>query len=164
MARYARIRGRTILISRETAASLKPILRWVVEASPRQREKSQASSILRKIEGISDWKQILLTRGEEDLLGFIRTEFPEGAATEEGRQLDLFTTRDFFTESHELIQNPWWKEKGMEEPLPKEKREITKFKKTLSAEEQAERDFTIQQSRYQPKSEQYWKGKLTGGN
>ena len=75
------------MISKERADSVRPILRWIKEGASRGKEREQAASILRKIEGIKDYKQVILTKGETELLSFIYTEFPEGVV--EGKQQRL---------------------------------------------------------------------------
>ena len=78
------------MVSKERADSIRPILRWIKEDAPRKREREQAAKILRELEGIKDWKQVMLTRGETEMLNFVFREFPEGVGGSEGRQLDLF--------------------------------------------------------------------------
>lgn len=82
-----RLRGKSVTISRERANSIRPILRWIKEGASRKRERMQAASILEEIEGISAWKQVILTKGEAQLLSFIYTEFPEGVEVEKQQRL-----------------------------------------------------------------------------
>ena len=80
------IRGKSYYISKERADSIRPVLRWIKDAAPRKRERQEASSILREIEGITEHKQVILTRSEGEMLEFVVKEFPQG---ETERQLKL---------------------------------------------------------------------------
>ena len=81
------LKGISVVIRQERADSIRPILKWIKEGAPRKRERTQAASILREIVGVKDYKQLILTRGEVELLNFIYTEFPEGVTTEEQLKL-----------------------------------------------------------------------------
>lgn len=150
-------------MSKDRADSLRPILRWVKEAAPRQRERKQAAGILREIEGIKDWKQIVLTRGEAELLGFIVKEFPEGGAVE--RQLPLFDLR----ERGEVVLGTIERRRtgtspsGEEVELPTPMKSLNPdpvLKTELTPGEQAERESTVSKPRYEPKSEAYWNARM----
>ncbi len=146
------LKGRAITVSEDRANSTRPILKWIKEAAPRTRERVQASSLLRKIEGIKGWKQILLTKGETELLEFVYSEFPEGAAPEEGRQLELLT----FANLEDAIH-------GKRTPFKVSGLKIHPvLKKDLTPEEQAEKDATLDQAKYQAKPEKYWQKGLRG--
>lgn len=65
------------MVTEERARNVRPILRWVKESAPRKREREEAASLLRLLVGVKETRQILLTRGQEELLLFIFDEFPE---------------------------------------------------------------------------------------
>ena len=136
------LKGRAVTVSEDSANSTRPILKWIKEAAPRTRERVQASSLLRKFEGVKGWKQILLTKGEVELLEFIYTEFPEGAPPEEGRQLELISSSLFEDFTHG--EGTTFRKIKMPKAPPI-------LKKNLTPEEQAERDATLEASRYQTK-------------
>lgn len=139
-------RSHMAYFSKEKASSIRPILKWIKEGAPRKREREQAAKILKEIEGIKDWKQVQLTRGEAELLNFITEEFPDGAG-ESGRQLSLFS---LFKEPEEVrIVVP---------PIPKKERPV--LKTDLSEEEQAERDSSLEAGRYEPLPASHWERKL----
>ena len=81
------LRGHSYLFTKDKADSIRPILRWIKADAPRVRERKQAANILREIEGVKDWKQVILPRGEAELLSFVFTEFPGGV--EPGKQIKL---------------------------------------------------------------------------
>lgn len=81
------IRGRSHIIRKERADSVRPILRWIKKSSSRKKVRDESASILRKLEGINDWKQVILTRGEEELLSFVYNEWPEGSMTDQQLKL-----------------------------------------------------------------------------
>ena len=143
-----KLRTTALTISREKAISIRPILRWIKEGAPRARERLQATRILREIEGVENYKQILLTRGEAELLSFVFTEFPEGVEPE--RQLELFTSSPA----------PF----PVRKPVEGETSTKLGLKTKLTAEEQAERDLTIGGLGYKPKSESYWQNELKKGS
>ena len=76
-------------MTKDKADSIRPILRWISREAPRKRERTQAIHILREMEGIRDYKQMIISRGEAEMLGYIYNEFPEGVPTAEERQLRL---------------------------------------------------------------------------
>ena len=78
-----------ITITKEKADRIRPILRWIKSDAPGKKERKQAARLLEEIEGIKEtsWKQLVLSKGEESLLDFILTEFPEGVDVE--KQLRL---------------------------------------------------------------------------
>ena len=79
---------RSIFITEDHAARLRPVLQWVEEAAPHTRERSTARSLLGKIRNVREWKQLLLTRPEYEILAAVHLAFPEGA-TPEGHQYKL---------------------------------------------------------------------------
>jgi len=81
------LKGRSVFITKDRADRFRPILKWIRRSAPGKKEQLQASRILREIEGIKEHKQIVLPKGEFDMLTFIATEFPDGVET--GRQLGL---------------------------------------------------------------------------
>lgn len=81
------LRGQSAIITKERADSIRPILEWIKGASTRKKIRIQAATILREIEGIKDYKQVILTKGETDLLNFIYTEFPEGSKLDQQLKL-----------------------------------------------------------------------------
>jgi len=85
---YSTLKGKPFIMTRERANGIRPILEWIEKEAPRQRERSQATSLLKDIRGISDWKQLMLTRREVEMLSFIFAEFPEGSRL--NQQLELF--------------------------------------------------------------------------
>jgi len=135
-------------MTKERASSIRPILRWIKSAASRKRERVQAANILKEIEGIKDWKQIVLTRGEAELLSFVYEEFPEGAG-ETGEQLSLFS----------LLKVP--KEFHPSTPV-QAKEEKPTLKTSLTTEEQEERDTSLEAGRYEPLPQSHWAEKLKG--
>lgn len=133
MARYSKAKGHLVYISQNTARRIIPILKWISEAAPRQKEKSLANSILKKIYKIEDWRQVILTKGETELLSFIRTEFPEGAPPEGGEQLNLFTIGPGGGEIIREKHSP-------KPPTVREKVIKPNLKTSLTREEQDERE------------------------
>jgi len=136
------LRGKSVVITKERARSIRPILLWIKEISTRQKVKLQAASILKEIEGIVDYKQVILTRGEADLLTFIYSEWPAGVDPE-GKQLSLFSQT---SESTRTIRE-------IPRRVPEEKPVL---KTKLTEEEQAERDETISRLGYEPKPTSYF--------
>ncbi len=136
------LRGRTVIMTKERARSIKPILQWIKEASTREKIRLQAIRILKEIEGIVDWRQLSLSRSEMDLLTFVFTEFPDGTV-EPGRQLSLFSSLE------EPIRVLGEIPRRAPEPKPALKSELT-------AEEQKERDETVSKLGYQPKPPAYF--------
>lgn len=89
---------RSHVITEEKAKGVRKVLRWIKEAAPRKREREEAESLLRVLEGVRGTKQILLTRGQEEMLSFITEEFP----ITEPVQLSLFSPQ----EEHYMSQAP----------------------------------------------------------
>jgi len=81
---------RSHVITEEKAKGVRRVLRWVEEAAPRKREREEAGSLLRVLSGVKGTKQILLTRGQEEMLAFITEEFP----TYEPTQLSLLSPQE----------------------------------------------------------------------
>ena len=75
------------MMEEDTARKVRPILRWVKEGASRKREREDATSLLRKIEGIKEHRQVSMTKGEAELLMFIYQEWPD--VTFKPRQLNL---------------------------------------------------------------------------
>lgn len=73
------------IISKDHADNLRPIVKWVHEAAPRKKLRIAAASLLPKLSGIKDWKQVSLSRAESDLLDNIDTTFT-GGSIGEGKQ------------------------------------------------------------------------------
>lgn len=161
------LKGSSIVFTKGKADSFRPILRWIKADAPRKREREQASRILREIEGIKDWKQVILSRGEAELLNFIATEFPEGARVEEQiKQLELFPKG--LTESACAIRvEPKYYGTSIsgeiiELPNPPKREKVVgpKLKKVLTSQEQEERDSTISKLGYKLKPDSYWDAEL----
>lgn len=81
------VEGKSFVISKEKAEVYVPILKWIKEGAPRVRERRDAAAVLREFKGIKDWKQVILSRGEMEMLRFVMEEFPEGSML--GKQLKL---------------------------------------------------------------------------
>lgn len=79
-------------MSEQHAEGIRPILRWIAKDGPRKREREDAKSLLKQTQGIVKWKQILITRSQLRMLSVIHEAFPEGAAPDKGKQLELFHT------------------------------------------------------------------------
>jgi len=78
---------RSHVITGEKARGARKVLRWIKEAAPRKREKEEAASLLRILDNVGEGgKQVLLSRGQEEMLSFILEEFPVVEPT----QLPLF--------------------------------------------------------------------------
>lgn len=128
------------IITEDRARSVRPILRWIKEGAPRKRDREEASSILRAIEGVKDKKQVFLTRGQSDLLSFIYEEFPE--TTFVSTQLDLFSpTEDFLMRQkpERRIKTATYKPKEKNLPGAHVMKAKPKPKEVLTEEEQQER-------------------------
>lgn len=93
---------RSYIISRERAINIRPILRWIKEAAPREKERKEAAGLLSEIEGIREQRQIILTKGQAEMLAFIYQEFPETA--QEPTQLELWDPTKAIKES--IITSP----------------------------------------------------------
>lgn len=78
-----------ITITKEKADRIRPILRWIRDGAPGQKERKLAARLLEEIGNVkeSGWKQLIVTKGEANLLDFVLTEYPEGV--EVGKQLKL---------------------------------------------------------------------------
>lgn len=161
------VRGHTYFLSKERADSMRPILRWIKKDAPRTRERSQATRILREIEGIKEHKQILLSRGEAEMLAFIIKEFPEGVGVE--RQLELqfsFGTAPV-TRLSEAPQSYGHTPSGEPVELPEPSvRALPKpeLKSELTSEEEAERAEALKRARYEPKPDSYYEKRLKEGS
>jgi hypothetical protein len=83
------------IVSGDHADELRPVLKWIKAEAPRKKERINASKILTKLEGLKkgreNWKQIMIHKGEADLLDTISKAFPPGSVIGEGgKQLDFF--------------------------------------------------------------------------
>lgn len=166
MAKHARLRGRSYVMTREKARSILPILKWIKEAATRSRERVQAGNIIKKIQDIERMRQVILTKGEAELLSFIYTEFPQGVPPEEGKQLEMFTMKDFDEPTRfgaSLV--PRWKEQGLPPPTEKSERQKPALKKVLTPEELAEVDTTrrVGSSKENIEKTSVWNQQLLGG-
>ena len=156
------MRGNSYVISKERAESIRPVLKWIKEGASRKREREQAARILRAIEGIEDWKQIVLSRGEAEMLGFIIKEFPSGV--EPTRQLSLFDLeKPRTTVLREAPKSFGHTPSGEEVELPppsRVARELPVLKTKLTPEEESERKSTVSKPRYEPKPDSYYTERL----
>ncbi len=100
----------SFFMTKNHADSLKPVLNWIVEATPDIKVAVTARSLLREIKGIETWKQIRLTKPEMSLYKQVTLAFPEGA-TPEGHQFELFGK---VPSSHTIVE----RELGEIETLP----------------------------------------------
>lgn len=109
---------RSHTISEERAKGACKVLRWVREAAPRKKEKEEAASLLKLLEGIKGHRQVILTRGQEEMLAFILDEFP----VVEPSQLFMFSPQEEILLSHPPVSRgpsePIRPEQDLPEPSP----------------------------------------------
>lgn len=68
---------RSHYISEEKAKGARKVLRWIKDQAPRKREREEAASLLRVLEGVRGGsRQVILSRGQEDMLAFVLEAFP----------------------------------------------------------------------------------------
>lgn len=139
------LKGTSVTVTEERATRIKPILKWIKEGAPRKRERDQAARILKGIEGIKDWRQVILTRGEVELLVFVEAEASE-VVGEKSSQLSLFSLLDRPTATASRV--------------PKVVEEGPVLKTELTKEEQEERDETIGRLGYKPKPQSYFEAEM----
>lgn len=155
-----RLKGKSVVITKERARSIRPILLWIKKISTRQKIRFQAASILKEIEGIEDYKQVILSRGEADLLTFVFSEWPEGVDPE-GKQLSLFSQTSESTrtirEAPKFATGHAPSGEKVDIPIIEEvKEEPPSLKAKLTEREQEERDETIRRLGYEPKPTSYF--------
>ena len=71
--------GKAVYLTKDHIDGLMPYLKWVAEKAPRKQYRDAAKSIIHKVRGINEnkgWKQVILTRKEEDTLSIIHNAFP----------------------------------------------------------------------------------------
>lgn len=74
------------MVSEERAKGACKVLRWIKEAAPRKKEREEAAGLLKLLSGIKVARQVILTRGQEEMLTFVLDEFPVVEPT----QLSMF--------------------------------------------------------------------------
>jgi len=84
-----RTRGNLIVMDKERADAIRPILRWIKSAAPRKIDRKDAADMLREMEGLQGWKQLVLTTRELQMLDFIYKEYPEVINPVKEKQLEL---------------------------------------------------------------------------
>ena len=69
---------KTWLVDRQKALSLLPFLRWIEESAPYVGYRRAAKSLIGKMEDVRDreWKQVLITKQEEDALRAVYEALP----------------------------------------------------------------------------------------
>ena len=70
------MQDKSIYITGTHAEGMLPYLKWIAEEAPQKKYRVAAKTLLTKIRGIKDWRQILLTRGEEEVLDAVHNAFP----------------------------------------------------------------------------------------
>jgi len=140
---------RSHVISEEKAKGARKVLRWIKEAAPRKREKEEAAGLLKILEGVGEkGKQVLLTRGQEEMLSFVLEEFPVVEPT----QLSLFSPQEEYylsqtpTEGGSLFTPPTHRklssksirpDQSLPEPYPASRKPV--LKSELTVEDKQER-------------------------
>jgi len=156
------LRKRDFIVTSERARGMRPILRWIKEGAPHVRERRVASKLLSSLEGIKDFKQLILGKDEADMYLFVLTEFPEGAG-DTGKQLSLFSTVPEVTlgiAPKRYGTAPGGSKIELPEPKGGRAREKPVLKKELTLEEEAERLETIRVSEYRPLPDSYFEKEM----
>ena len=73
------MREKSWIITEERANSLLPYLRWIGTNATRKKYRIAARSLLGRLEGVKDWKQILVTKTEEEMVAAIYGAFPDSS-------------------------------------------------------------------------------------
>lgn len=131
---------RSYVVTEERARNVRPVLRWVKEAAPRKRERDEATGLLKLLTGVKASKQILLTKGQEEMLLFIFDEFPE--TVEVPVQMTMWDPTEEYRIGLSTHTRPG-RVMGARPELPLPKREVIErpeLKTTFTEEEQDERE------------------------
>ena len=72
------VKEKVVFLSKDHVDGLKPYLKVIKEGSSRKEYRVAAASLLHKMEGIGDkgFKQVLLSKREENLLSLVHEAFP----------------------------------------------------------------------------------------
>lgn len=70
------MQNKSIFLTQDHVQGLLPYLKWVSESAPRKQYREAAKSLISKTRGVKDWKQIIVTKREEEVLDAVHSAFP----------------------------------------------------------------------------------------